>query len=90
MTANAHPAGADDDPTIDLYLDDAHDTLWALEFIAEWLDHASADTHDDLNDFCQSCGRHQSIENVQTTIIGQARTIRRRLAAHHHQGAAID
>lgn len=85
MTANTN-----DDPAIAVYLDDALDTLWALDLIGEWLDYASADTHDDLNEFCQSCGQHQTVDNLQNTIIRQAAVIRRQLATLNHQGAAIN
>lgn len=90
MTAGTtNGAGTVDDPAIAVYLDDARDILWALDFITEWLDHASADTHDDLRQFCQSSGRHQNIDNVLSTTARQATNVRRALAAIDHEGAAI-
>lgn len=72
------------DPTIAVYLDDAADTLWALEFIIDWLEHADPDTLVDLADFC---GQRHHVADVEATIVRQAHTIRRAL---NHQGAAID
>ena len=90
MTADTTTgAGIVDDPAIAVHLDDALDMLWALDFIGEWLDYASADTHDDLNEFCQSCARHQSPQNLVTTIARQATNLRRALAAITPKGAAI-
>ncbi len=54
MTADTTTGvGIVDEPGISVYLDDARDILSALDFIIEWLDYASADTHDDLHEFCQ-------------------------------------
>lgn len=90
MTAHTtNGTGTPDDPAIAVYLDDARDTLWTLDFIVEWLDYASADTHDDLHEFCQSRGRDQSIDNVVATIARQATNLRRALTAITREGAAI-
>lgn len=75
-----------DDPAIAVYLDDAIDTLWALDLVADWLDHASADAYLDLGDFC---GHRTSIENLEETIARQATNIRRAVAAIGQEGAAI-
>ena len=72
------------DPTIAVYLDDATDTLWALELIIDWLEHADPDTLDDLAHFC---GKRHRVADLEATIVRQAHTIRRALT---HQGAAID
>jgi hypothetical protein len=79
--------GVADDPAIAVYLDDAIDTLWALDLVADWLDHASADAYDDLGDFC---GHRTSIENLEDTIARQATNIRRAIAAVTREGAAIN
>jgi hypothetical protein len=78
--------GDADDPAITVYLDDAIDTLWALDLLADWLDHPSADAHDDLGDFC---GHRTTIENLEDTIARQATNIRRAVAAIGQEGAAI-
>jgi hypothetical protein len=71
-----------DDPTIALYLDDATDTLSALELIIDWLEHADPDTLDDLTAFC---GQRHRVTDVEATIVRQAHTIRRALPVASRQ-----
>lgn len=79
-----------DDPAITVYIDDAHDTLWALDQITEWLDHAHHDTHRDLAHFCAGLTGRFTADHLQRTITRQATTIRHQLAALNPPGAAID
>lgn len=83
--SSATPSG-DSGPAIAVYLDDAIDTLWALDLIDDWLGHAGADAYDDLSDFC---GHRTSIKNLEATIVRQAAIIRCALAAVTPEGDAI-
>ena len=76
-----------DDPRIWIYNDVAEDTLWALEYITEWLDYTDAETIDNLTRFAHNTGNTGNCaENLRATITRTARNIRQQLAT----GAAID
>ena len=73
-----------DDPRIWLHQDIAEDTLWALEYVTEWLDYTDPETIDDLTRFTTNTGN--DADNLRATIIRTARNIHQQLAT----GAAID
>jgi hypothetical protein len=69
-----------DDPTIHLYLDEADELVNLLRRLEDWLQHSSADTHEEITDFFNGAGNGRlAVAGLVALLGNHAHTIDIRL-----------